>query len=72
MENDTFDRFLESLIARKLEKDKNLRQESKRYWEIILNGSYDFDRSELIYYFDCLKGELFSNCSLFIFSPCGS
>jgi secreted Zn-dependent insulinase-like peptidase len=45
MSEDTFARFVHSLIARKLEKDKNLRQESKRYWEIILNGSYDFDRS---------------------------
>lgn len=46
MDEGTFTRFVDSLIARKLEKDKNLRQESKRYWEIILNGSYDFDRSK--------------------------
>jgi secreted Zn-dependent insulinase-like peptidase len=43
-----FSHFVNSLIARKLEKDKNLRQESKRFWECILNGTYDFDRGKLL------------------------
>ncbi|KAL1917702.1 uncharacterized protein VTP21DRAFT_3536 [Calcarisporiella thermophila] len=36
-----------SLIAKKLEKDKNLQQETHRYWVIVHSGLYDFDQAEV-------------------------
>ncbi|KAG0214048.1 Insulinase (Peptidase M16) [Mortierella sp. GBA30] len=38
-----YEKQVSSLIQKKLEKDKNLRQETYRYWGQIVSGYYDFD-----------------------------
>ncbi|KAF8931622.1 Metalloenzyme, LuxS/M16 peptidase-like protein [Dissophora ornata] len=38
-----YEKQVNSLIQKKLEKDKNLRQETYRYWGQIVSGYYDFD-----------------------------
>ncbi|KAF9388399.1 Insulinase (Peptidase M16) [Mortierella sp. AD011] len=38
-----YDKQVNSLIQKKLEKDKNLRTETYRYWGQIISGYYDFD-----------------------------
>ncbi|KAG0316487.1 Insulinase (Peptidase M16), partial [Dissophora globulifera] len=38
-----YEKQAHSLIQKKLEKDKNLRQETYRYWGQIASGYYDFD-----------------------------
>ncbi|KAF9103581.1 Insulinase (Peptidase M16) [Mortierella sp. AM989] len=38
-----YEKQINSLIQKKLEKDKNLRQETFRYWGQIVSGYYDFD-----------------------------
>jgi len=43
MELQEFAKHVDSLVLRKLEKHKNLRQETDAFWESILSGSYDFD-----------------------------
>ncbi|KAF9941217.1 Insulinase (Peptidase M16) [Modicella reniformis] len=40
---DEYEKQVNSLIQKKLEKDKNLRQETYRYWAQIVSGYYDFD-----------------------------
>jgi secreted Zn-dependent insulinase-like peptidase len=45
MPDEEFVHHVEALIAKKLEKDKNLKQEANRYWkEIITPHTYIFDR----------------------------
>ncbi|KAG0239287.1 Metalloenzyme, LuxS/M16 peptidase-like protein [Mortierella sp. GBAus27b] len=43
MTGDEYDKQVNSLIQKKLEKDKNLRQETYRYWGQIVSGYYDFE-----------------------------
>ncbi|ORZ07985.1 Metalloenzyme, LuxS/M16 peptidase-like protein [Lobosporangium transversale] len=43
MSHEEYDKQVNSLIQKKLEKDKNLRQETYRYWGQIVSGYYDFD-----------------------------
>ncbi|KAF9357740.1 Insulinase (Peptidase M16) [Mortierella sp. NVP85] len=38
-----YEKEVNSLIQRKLEKDKNLKQETYRYWGQIVSGYYDFE-----------------------------
>eukprot|EP01121_Diplochlamys_sp_Union-15-3_P012400 TRINITY_DN3708_c0_g1_i4.p1 TRINITY_DN3708_c0_g1~~TRINITY_DN3708_c0_g1_i4.p1 ORF type:complete len:951 (+),score=168.25 TRINITY_DN3708_c0_g1_i4:43-2895(+) len=46
MPNDEWERNVASVIDRKLEKDKSLREETKRYWREIINPHlYQFDRA---------------------------
>ncbi|CAG8531276.1 2424_t:CDS:10 [Paraglomus occultum] len=44
MSEEEYQKRIQSLITTKLEKDKNLRQESYRYWQHIRSGFYEFDR----------------------------
>ncbi|KAG0350410.1 Insulinase (Peptidase M16), partial [Gamsiella multidivaricata] len=37
---------VQSLIKKKLEKDKNLKQETTRYWDQITSGYYDFEETQ--------------------------
>jgi len=37
---------VDALIDMKLEKDKNLREESRFYWKEIADGTFKFDRKE--------------------------
>jgi len=37
-----YQKHVQSLITKKLEKDKNIGEESQRYWGIIWKGFYDF------------------------------
>ncbi|WRX24861.1 hypothetical protein QQP08_017348 [Theobroma cacao] len=46
MINDEFRRNVNALIDMKLEKHKNLREESGFYWREIINGTLKFDRRE--------------------------
>ncbi|XP_017976191.1 PREDICTED: insulin-degrading enzyme-like 1, peroxisomal isoform X2 [Theobroma cacao] len=46
MTNDEFRRNVNALIDIKLEKHKNLREESGFYWREIINGTLKFDRRE--------------------------
>ncbi|KAG0345812.1 Insulinase (Peptidase M16) [Podila humilis] len=43
MKPEEYAKQVQSLIQKKLEKDKNLRQETYRYWGQIVSGYYDFD-----------------------------
>jgi len=43
MTEEEYAKQVNSLIQKKLEKDKNLRQETYRYWGQIVSGYYDFD-----------------------------
>ncbi|KAF9132143.1 Insulinase (Peptidase M16) [Mortierella sp. 14UC] len=43
MKPEEYEKQVNSLIQRKLEKDKNLRTETYRYWAQIVSGYYDFD-----------------------------
>ncbi|KAF8947270.1 Insulinase (Peptidase M16) [Haplosporangium gracile] len=43
MKPEEYEKQVNSLIQRKLEKDKNLRTETYRYWGQIVSGYYDFD-----------------------------
>ncbi|KAF9425755.1 Insulinase (Peptidase M16) [Entomortierella beljakovae] len=43
MAPEDYEKQVNSLIQKKLEKDKNLRQETYRYWGQIVSGYYDFD-----------------------------
>ncbi|KAF9206076.1 Insulinase (Peptidase M16) [Haplosporangium sp. Z 27] len=43
MTPEDYEKQVNSLIQKKLEKDKNLRQETYRYWGQIVSGYYDFD-----------------------------
>ncbi|KAF9586639.1 Insulinase (Peptidase M16) [Lunasporangiospora selenospora] len=43
MKPEEYEKQVNSLIQKKLEKDKNLRQETYRYWAQIVSGYYDFD-----------------------------
>ncbi|KAI1314496.1 Insulinase (Peptidase M16) [Mortierella claussenii] len=43
MTTEEYEKQVNSLIQKKLEKDKNLRQETYRYWGQIMSGYYDFD-----------------------------
>ncbi|KAG0325326.1 Insulinase (Peptidase M16) [Dissophora globulifera] len=47
MTEEAYQKQVQSLIQRKLEKPKNLGQESKRYWDQITSGYYDFEEVEL-------------------------
>ena len=47
MPEEEYQKRIQSLIATKLEKDKNLRQESYRYWQEIRSGFYDFGRGKV-------------------------
>ncbi|KAK9462938.1 Metalloenzyme, LuxS/M16 peptidase-like protein [Lipomyces oligophaga] len=44
--DEEYQKHVQSLIAKKLEKPKNLGEETGRYWGRILSGFYDFDRNE--------------------------
>ncbi|GMH08169.1 hypothetical protein Nepgr_010009 [Nepenthes gracilis] len=46
MTGDEFKRNVDALIQVKLEKFKNLSEESKFYWQEIVNGTFKFDRRE--------------------------
>eukprot|EP00741_Cyanophora_paradoxa_P011372 tig00020556_g10985.t1 len=46
MSADEFGVYVKSVIANKLEKDKNLAQESMRWWSEIAGRTYEFDRVE--------------------------
>ena len=48
MEKDEFDSHVKALSAEFLEKNKNLAEESSRYWSVICNGSYLFQRYQLL------------------------
>lgn len=43
LHDEEFTKQVNSLILRKLEKNKNLRQESSQFWDCIVRGLYDFD-----------------------------
>jgi insulysin len=43
MKPEEYEKQVNSLIQRKLEKDKNLRTETYRYWGQIVSGYYDFE-----------------------------
>ncbi|CAG8442154.1 10343_t:CDS:10 [Acaulospora morrowiae] len=42
--DEEYNRHVNALIERNLEKDKNLREETGRYWGTICSGYYDFNR----------------------------
>ncbi|CAG8596514.1 4609_t:CDS:10, partial [Acaulospora morrowiae] len=46
MPEEEYQKQVQSLITKKLEKPKNLSQEARRYWEHINSGYYDFDKVE--------------------------
>ena len=46
MTPDAYEEHVTSLINKKLEKDKNLSEESSRFWRYIEAGTYDFDRGK--------------------------
>mmetsp|Transcript_54712 Transcript_54712/g.61182 ORF Transcript_54712/g.61182 Transcript_54712/m.61182 type:complete len:256 (+) Transcript_54712:11-778(+) len=43
-DNTDFQTFVDATVASFLEKNKNLGEESSRYWHVILNQTYDFSR----------------------------
>ncbi|GJJ72576.1 insulysin [Entomortierella parvispora] len=45
MSEEGFQKYTRSLIQNKLEKDKNLSQETLRHWKQILSGRYDFTQA---------------------------
>jgi len=44
MSESDFQTFVDATVASFLEKNKNLGEESSRYWHVILNKTYDFSR----------------------------
>jgi len=44
MSDTEFQTFVDATVASFLEKNKNLGEESSRYWHVILNQTYDFSR----------------------------
>jgi len=46
MSEEGFKRHIRSLVLNKLQKDKNLSEETSRYWTHILSGHYDFTQAE--------------------------
>ncbi|CAG8625900.1 11505_t:CDS:10 [Acaulospora morrowiae] len=42
-----YNRHVNALIERNLENDKNLREETRRYWRIIYSGYYEFNRVKI-------------------------
>jgi secreted Zn-dependent insulinase-like peptidase len=55
MRDEEFTHHLQALITKKLEKDKNLKQEANRYWrEITVPHAYIFDRGWLSRSLDCI------------------
>jgi insulysin len=48
MSNDDFQTNIDSVVASFLEKNKNLGEESSRYWHVILNRTYQFQRLQMI------------------------
>ncbi|CAG8442164.1 10344_t:CDS:10 [Acaulospora morrowiae] len=46
LSDEEYKKHVNSLIEKKLEKDKNLGEESRRYWEIICSGRYEFNKIE--------------------------
>ena len=43
---EAFQEHATSLINKKLEKEKNLHEESSHFWHYIEAGTYDFDRGK--------------------------
>jgi len=48
MSESDFQTFVDTVVASFLEKNKNLGEESSRYWHVILNKTFDFSRYQKI------------------------
>ena len=48
MSESDFQTFVDTVVASFLEKNKNLGEESSRYWHVILNKTFDFERYQKI------------------------
>jgi insulysin len=48
MSEEQFSQFRDSAVSEKLEKDKNLSEESSRHWRRIEDGTLDFDRGSVL------------------------
>merc|ERR1712238_105617 len=48
MSDTDFQTFVDATVASFLEKNKNLGEESSRYWHVILNKTYDFSRYQTL------------------------
>jgi insulysin len=46
MSEEEYQKQVQSLIVKKLEKPKNLGQETQRYWNHIGSGYYEFDQGK--------------------------
>ena len=43
VDDEEFKKQVNSVVVRKLEKNRNLKQETEKHWKCIISGTYDFD-----------------------------